>query len=268
MNAFLFKPYPIHTARLIFIIALILWHPGASAQNFEVNTIHCSMSDDNRATMNKIGKFEGHFYNVIFNTAINDSVTIKINLYGRHGEYKDVQKENLHTTFIDGFYSGESKQIYLYKTENYMNILLHETSHAILHRNLNNAPKWLNEGIATLFGRMVISNKDEVFYVKQTRYIKLLKDRMSARTFSLEDFFSYKNEDWLNADKREYLYTVSYCLIYFFAEDNIDNLQRLMLLLKEGKSSYSAINKIFGSQSKFESRFFDFYSRQSAYSNE
>ncbi|EHQ30410.1 DUF1570 domain-containing protein [Mucilaginibacter paludis] len=268
MSTLNLNPNPLNVFCLIFIIAFILGGQPLWAQNFDVNTIHCSMSDDNRATMNKIGKFEGHFYNVIFNTSMNDTVTVKINLYGRKSEYKQVQNENIHTTFIDGFYSGENKQIYLYKTENYMNILLHETSHAILYRNLNNAPKWLNEGIATLFGRMVISNKDEVFYVKQTHYIKLLKGRISDRTFSLEDFFNYKNEDWFNAEKREYLYTVAYCLIYFLAEDNIDNLQRLMILLKEGNSSYAAINKIYGSQSKFEGRFFDFYSKQSAYSSD
>jgi hypothetical protein len=254
--------------RLITCIALLGTSHIVCAQKFEVNAIHCSMNADDIAMMNKIGKFEGHFYNVIFNTGINDTVTVKINLYGRHGEYKKEQNNDIHTTFIDGFYSGDQNQIYLYKTDDYMNILLHESSHALLRHNLSPSPKWLNEGIATLFGRMVIDNKDQVFYVKQTHYIKGMKDIIATGSFNLTDFFHYRSSDWFDADKREALYTVSYCLVYFFVQTNIDDLQRFMLLLKQGNSTPSAINKMYGSMDKFQNQFLKFYSNESAYSVE
>jgi hypothetical protein len=133
-------------------IILVLVCRTAFSQIFQINNVNCHLSDDNIALLNRIAKFEAGFYNDIFGTQKNDSVTVDINIYGRLKEYNAIQKDAMNTTFIDGFYSPGQDRIFLYKGDDYMKTLFHETSHKILRNNFRNPPQWLNEGIATLLG--------------------------------------------------------------------------------------------------------------------
>lgn len=248
-----------------FLSALfILCCLSAQAQKFDINTIHCKLSEKDVAMLNQIGKFEAKFYNTIFNTTANDTLPIRINLYGKRDEYNAVQKDAMHTTFIDGFYSPGVNQVYLYKSDRFMEIMLHESSHNMLRNNLRNPPTWLNEGIATLFGNLVIQN-DGIYFNRQTGYIKMVKDQMFKGTFNLAAFFNYRQSDWYDKDAREYLYAVSYCLVYFFVKDDIENLQNILTLMKQGNKTPDAIAKVFGSFDRFEKRFSDTYKPEVGY---
>src|ERR1700760_2113491 len=90
----------IKPAFYILCFALIFCCSETQAQIFNINTINCRLSAEDMATLNLMGKFEANFYNQVFKTQKNDSVTIEINLYGRHGEYNKVQKDEMNTTFI------------------------------------------------------------------------------------------------------------------------------------------------------------------------
>lgn len=231
---------------------------SAQAQRFDLNTINCKLNKDDWAHLNQVGQFEAKFYNLVFNTTINDSLPIKINLYGSKNDYNKVQKDAMNTTFIDGFYSPDIKQMFLYKGDRYMEIMLHETSHNMLHNNLRNPPTWLNEGIATLFGYLVIRNND-IYYATQPTFVHVVKGQIYAHTFNLNSFFTYNQTDWYDKDKRNYLYSVAYCLVYFFVKDDVENLQNVLLLLKQGYNTQAALAKVFGSFDRFEKRFSDFY---------
>lgn len=237
---------------------------SAQAQKFDVNAIDCHLSKDDWAQLNKIGAFEARFYNVVFNTDANDSLHIRINLYGKKADYNKVQKLAMNTTFIDGFYSPRTNEEFLYKSDRFMEIMIHETSHNILHNNLPNPPVWLNEGIATLFGYLIVKD-GQVFYNRQDSYIKMVKDGIYRGTFNLQAYLNYSGYDWYDKNKREYLYAVAYSLVYFFVKDDINNLQNILLLMKQGYSTTDAISRIFGSFERFDKRFKDFYKPDVAY---
>lgn len=237
---------------------------SAQAQKFDINALNCHLSTADMAMLNKIGQFEAKFYNVVFNTDVNDSLPIRINLYGKQSEYNKVQKDAMHTTFIDGFYSPGNNQVFLYKGDRYMEIMLHESSHNMLRNNLRNPPTWLNEGIATMFGSLLIKDND-IYYNRQNGSIKILKDRLYQGTFNLAAFFNYKQNDWYNKDARDYLYAVSYCIVYFFVKDDIESLQNVLTLMKQGYSTTDALAKVFGSFDRFEKRFKDFYKPEVGY---
>jgi hypothetical protein len=186
-------------------------------------------------------------------------VTIVIELYGKHGEYKQVQKDQLHTTFIDGFYSPMQNRIFLYKSNDYMKTLFHETSHNLLHYNYPNAPQWLHEGIATLLGYLVETTDNRVLYVPQPVYVRQVKDSIRARRFDMNNFFRYKNSDWLDEGKRPMLYATSYSIVYFLANQDKDYLGQIMVLMKKGTSTYNAFKTAFGSVDEFQRQFNTFY---------
>jgi hypothetical protein len=237
---------------------------SAQAQKFNVNTINCKLSKDNWAYLNKIGQFEAKFYNVVFNTTANDTLPIQINLYGKLAEYNQVQKEAMNTTFIDGFYSPAANRVFVYKSDRFMEILLHESSHNMLQNNMRNSPEWLNEGIATLFGYLIVQNND-IYYNKQQWLIKIVKDQIFTGKFNLSGFFKYRQADWYDKDARDYLYGVSYCLVYFFVKDDIENLQNVLLLMKQHYTTQAALAKVFGTFERFEKRFTDFYKPEVGY---
>jgi len=251
----MYRVKPIVYVLLLFIA---LSYP-AKAQFFYIDKINCKLSSDDEALLNRMGKFEAQFYNQVFSTQKNDSVNIVIELYGKHGEYKQVQKDQLNTTFIDGFYSPMQNRIFLYKSDHYMETLFHETSHNLLHYNYPNAPKWLNEGIATLLGYLVETTNNQVRYVPQSDYVRQVRDSIRNRKFELEQFFNYKNSDWFVEAKRPMLYATSYCLIYFLINQDKDQLGPILVLMKQEYSSSNAIKKTFGSFENFNSKFLYFY---------
>jgi hypothetical protein len=247
---------------ILFLLSLLLvvFHP-AKAQLFHINTINCKLSSEDEALLNRMGKFEAAFYNQVFGTQKNDSVTIDINLYGRHGEYKQVQKEAMHTTFIDGFYSHKENKIFMYKSGDYMKTLFHETSHNILRYNYPNAPQWLNEGIATLLGYLVETTDNRVLYVPQAGFVRQVKDSIRARKFDMNNFFRYKSTDWFDEGKRPMLYATSYSIIYFLVNQDKDYLAQILVLMKKGASTYNAFKTAFGSVEEFQNQFYIFYLR-------
>lgn len=259
--------YPLLQLKLsvsLIILLLFVFSYPAKAQKFEVYAHNCHMSNDDMTLLNRMGQFEAKFYNIVFNTTINDSAVVKVNLYGKQSEYNKLQKDVMNTTFTSGFYSPAVNEISLYKGDEFMKVMVHETSHNLLQYNMNNSPKWLNEGIATLFGYTEIKG-DEIYYIRQNDHIKLVKDRMVMGTFNLAGYFSYRNADWYQKAEANYLYGVAYCLVYFFVKDDMENLQRMLVLMKKGYNTTDAIAKVFGSFAKFEKRFADFYKPEVSY---
>jgi hypothetical protein len=82
------------SARIFYIIfwGCCLCIKASLAQTYHIDYIHSSLSDKDLASLNRMAKFQAAFYNQVFQTTKNDSLVISVGLYGRHGEYKDVQK--------------------------------------------------------------------------------------------------------------------------------------------------------------------------------
>jgi hypothetical protein len=248
----------------LLVLLLLLTGFSSKAQVIKINKVNSYLSKEDEAYISKIAVFEVKFFNAVFSTQKNDSVHVNVDLFGKLKEYNVVQNGAMNTTFIDGFYSPGNNRIHVFKGDRYMNTLIHETSHCILENNYRNSPKWLNEGVATLFGNLVLQN-GEVYYTKSLPNINLVKDMIYDGTFNLKSFFNYNDRDFFDKDKRPYVYAVSYDIIYFLVNFDIDYLQRTLVLMQQGYSTMDAFDKVFGGFDKFEKRFKDFYKPQPGY---
>jgi hypothetical protein len=243
---------------LVLGVCLLL-AKASNAQSYHIDYIHSSLNDKDLALLNRMAKFEAMFYNQVFQTTKNDSLIISVNLYGRHGEYNDVQKGEIHTTFIDGFYMGKENKIYLYKSGHYMETLFHETSHNFLRNNYPNAPRWLSEGIATLLGYLVETTDDRVLYMPQRNLIRQVRDSIRTYHFSLDNYFGYKDADWFSQDKRLMLYAGAYSIVFFLVNQEKDHLAPILVSMQHGYSSQAAFKKEFGSIENFTRQFYGYY---------
>jgi len=244
---------------IVLVLLLCIIAASAQAQIFHINTINCKLTNTDVELLNKMGRFEANFYNQVFGTTKNDSLIVDINLYGKRGEYKQVQKDAIHTTFIDGFYSPVDNKIFVYKSDEYMKTLFHETSHNLLRYNFPHPPQWLNEGIATLLGYLVETTDNRILYDPQVQYIKQVKDSLRNNRFNFNNFFANKGQDWFNKEKRPMLYATSYCIIYFMINQDKDYLAPILVLMKKGYSTSEAIKAVFGSLAEFTNQFHYFY---------
>lgn len=243
---------------LLFGLCLLLTKLS-NAQSYHIDYIHSNLNDKDLALLNRMAKFQATFYNQVFNTTKNDSLTINVSLYGRQNEYKEVQKGEIHTTFIDGFYMGKENKIYLYKSGRYMETLFHETSHNFLRNNYSNAPRWLSEGIATLLGYLVETTDDHVLYMPQRNLIRQVRDSIRIYHFSFDNYFSYKDADWFNQDKRLMLYAGAYSIIFFLINQEKDHLAPILVSMKQGYTTQAAFKKEFGTIDNFSRQFFAYY---------
>ena len=248
----------------LFALLLLLAGFSSKAQVIKINPINSYLSKEDEAYFSKIAAFEVKFFNAVFNTQKNDSVHVNVDLFGKHKEYDALQTKAINTTFIDGFYSPSNNKVVVYKSDRYMSVMIHETSHCILEHNYRNSPRWLNEGVATLFSNLVLQN-GEVYYTKNLGNINLVKDMIYDGTFNLKSFFNYNVGDFYDKEKRPYVYAVSYDIIYFLVNFDIDYLQRTLVLMQQGYSTMDAFDKVFGGFNKFEKRFKDFYKPQPGY---
>ena len=81
-------------------------------------------------------------------------------------------KGNLHPAGI--YVAGEDKNYVIVQAdvagENPYHVIYHEYTHAILHRNFRDLPRWLDEGFAELCGNTLIQSRKSI-WASRTRTI-------------------------------------------------------------------------------------------------
>jgi hypothetical protein len=244
---------------VLILVALLLVNHQANAQLFRINTINCKLNKDDLDLLNRMGKFEAAFYNQIFSTTKNDSVTVDINLYGRMSDYKQVRKITGVPTYADGYYSPAENRIYLYKSDRYMRTLLHETSHNLLQYNLARTPRWLTEGIASILENLVETTDNQILYMPQGPRVRQVRDSIRARTFEITNYFNISELDWMRVDKAQMMYSSAYSIIFFLINQHEDYLTQMLVLMKQGYTAQNALKKTFGSMEQFRQKYNYFY---------
>lgn len=235
----------------------------ASAQTFKIIKVHCQLSREDTATIYKIARYEAAFYNAVFETTKNDSVTINIHVFGRKADFKQTPDgENSLHVFADGYYLDKTGEIFVLKTEHVNSALLHEISHAFLHLNLKNPPKWFDEGLATYFGSLIVEN-NQIFYTPVVGRIERIKEMIARKEFDLNDFLQYNNQNWsFNHQAITDKYTIAYSIIYFMVKTNLNLIKQMADGLKNGQTANEVFAEIFGSSEGFTNRYNNFYQQQ------
>ena len=245
---------------LCFLLANV---ETASAQTFKIIKIHCQLSREDTAAIYKIARYEASFYNAVFDTQKNDSVAINIHVFGRKADFKQTPDgENSLHFFADGYYLEKTGEIFVLKTEHVNSALLHEISHAFLHLNLKNPPKWFDEGLAVYFGSLIVDN-NQIFYTPVVGRIERVKEMIAGKQFVPDDFLRYNNQNWgLNHQSITDKYTIAYSIIYFMVKTNLNFIKHMADGLKNGQTANQVFTEIFGSAQGFNNRYTNFYQQQ------
>ncbi len=264
-NSFLFNLKFCLMSKVFFILCcFIIFFCGekSSAQILKIEKIHCSLNKDDAASVQKIAQYEIEFYNAVFDTQKNDSLKINVRIYGRKKDFLlTPDGENACNAGADGYFLAGTQDVYVLKTEHLNNALLHELSHAILHQNIKNLPQWLDEGLATYLGSLIV-DKNEIFYAPITGRIERIKELAEKGDLHLAGFLN-NNTRW-KGDKSTYTdqYTIAYSIIYFLVKTNLNLIKNITDGLRQNQPPIDILSRDFNSFQFFQSKYLNFYKNQ------
>jgi hypothetical protein len=244
--------------RLILLLSLIA-PLSLFSQKLVVENKDCKLPEKDLKEIKKILNYEAKLYNDLFNTGINDSLEIQVNLFGNKNDFKEAKHRyagRLHR--INGFYSTATAQCYVLKGRDYKGVIIHEASHRLLAYNIRSHSRWLTEGLAEFFETLEVQN-DEVVFSAQAGRIKRVRDIVTAQRFDLLNFLNKPNSEWREKENVPDLYSISYSLVYFMIKKKPNALKQMLLLIDEGQSEWSALEFAYGGFKQFETDYINFY---------
>lgn len=246
--------------KALFSVLFILFTTlTAIAQKVVLHESGFALSDQEKNAILKFADYEAMIYNGLFNTVKNDSLNITINIYKKFSDYKQAcQNLGLPVLSRSGFYSPAVREVFIFKDAGFMTTLVHEMSHCFMHNNISGPPRWFNEGIAVFFESLSVED-GEVSVTTQPARIQAVKREIYSDNVHLADFLELDQEAWMNKSKLDYMYNVSYSLVFFITKTNPQATKRVILALQEGYSSTKAIELVFGSIHSFELMYKLFY---------
>ncbi|MBC8052304.1 MAG: DUF1570 domain-containing protein [Sphingobacteriaceae bacterium] len=245
------------TRSLLFLPCFLILAVNCFAQKIRIENSDGKVSESDIIEIRKISRFEKDLYNNLFNTRDNDSLVVKVTILGA-ASFKKVQKNYSGLHNVVGFYTPSLDESFVLRRSGYLSTVIHEMSHCFLSHNLNNPPRWLNEGIAEFCGSMVIDG-DRVSYAPDAGRLKAVKTMVSKSSLDLYRHINLADNQWHDLNQRTDLYSISYAVIYFLIKKNPSILKRMLLLMKEGQSSVNAIEYTYGGFNNFQNDFNVFY---------
>ncbi|WP_158280779.1 DUF1570 domain-containing protein [Pararcticibacter amylolyticus] len=248
--------------RLLFLMfGILAFSNQGYSQRLVINEVGFKLEDDVKRQISLLAEYEAQIYNGLFDTRRNDSLLITINIYKKFSDYK---KSSLNTggkpISATGFYSPYQKQVFVYKHDDFMRTLVHEMSHCFMHDNMGpEVPRWLNEGVAVFFESMEVKY-NEVSVTVQAGRLSAVRKYVADGDFDLVRFFQTPGTLWLDKSKLDYLYNVSYSIVFFLMRSNPAAARKLIRELSKEKDSVRAIERLpYGRIDQFEARYKLFY---------
>jgi hypothetical protein len=246
----------------MLVFSLCVMMKNTSAQKIIFNEIGFKLKSAEREEIQKLAKYEVKIYNSLFKQVNSDSLIIQLYLYRNSKDFKFIlDKYHIKGLTESGFYSPSDKKLFVfYKDAKAINTVMHEISHALLHHNLKNAQNWFNEGLAVFLESLEIENNEIAVYT-QHNYIDFIKKLLFEKGINFKDFFNESQQPWLIKERQQYLYAVSYSIIYFIIQTQPAYIKEIALLMKTQKDPQLILGKLYGDFKSFENKYKVFYSR-------
>ncbi|HET6977642.1 MAG TPA: tetratricopeptide repeat protein [Pyrinomonadaceae bacterium] len=198
--------------------------------------------------------FHRSFARLISRNVINSSIPTTVIIFKDEASFRPFKP----------FYQGRSANISGYfqpgDDVNYIAISLdprdrdpfgtafHEYVHLHLKDNIPNAPLWLNEGLAELYGSLQFSGNDALLGAPIYPYLQLLRGEgliPLTTLFSIGTDSPHYNED----DKTGIFYGQSWALVHYLMlgdSGRQEQFKRFLQMLSSGSDSAKAIESAFG----------------------
>jgi len=210
----------------------------------------------------KVIEYQLSFYKKVFPKENIQPSDVKLHIYTDITAYLMMQKELYGSVRIGlgGFYSRKNKEAVVCKDKKektFLHTCYHELSHFFTNTYFEAIPIWLNEGLAVYFASLKVSDKN-VQPQENHRCTARVKTMIDIRDINIKDFMTWSHPKFkkMAATHDSYGYALGYSIVNFLMKKDPDFLVSYIRLLKEGKSSEEAMEKLYtGGFIQFEKDF-------------
>jgi len=192
--------------------------------------------------------------------------SVNLTVFNNYGNYLVYQKEQFGYVRYNsmGFYSPVNKEAVVCKDKqkkDFLKTCYHELSHFFIRNYMPVSPVWLDEGLATYFGNIKISNSIKHEY--NVYLIARVKTMIELKDIDLKSFINWNHEKFydISFSQDGYGYALAYSIISFLMQNEatmivvIDNIYK-------GKNSYETLDNAYkGGFTAFEKDFIAFVKR-------
>lgn len=254
--------------RIIYLLSVIFISSNLFTQNIIFKNIGAPISKKDSIKIIDMIYAEMNFYNKIYSI---DSAYIKLNIYDDKSAYEEVRsKYRMKGVAGGGFFRSEDTTCYVLRNKNrergYLPIVYHEMSHYFTRRIINKTPPiWLTEGLSEYFEYSEMKKKRLTHYLSE--YVKgRIKTMIEIKEIDLKKHIALSYHDFMKRQitDENYSYTLSHGIVYFLIEKDFEQFKTIVLKIKDGSSSYDAIQETYsGGFVQFERDFIAYYSKKS-----
>lgn len=241
--------------RLYFTVLFCFSLTFGFAQKITFNPVGFELKPEDSAKIQRMASFEAKIFNGLYNNLINDSLHITLNLYNKRKDFKILlDQHGIKGLTESGFYSPSTNQSYVYfeGTEN-LSTILHELSHAFLKNNSKYYPRWLTEGLAE-FLETLEEKQFNIQIVSQYNRLEKMKEFQREKKLDLEAFLK-DAPSWRDKKRINYMYTVSYALIYYLYKKDPQLISKMTQLYRNGYSNEYVFQSLAGDIYQLENGF-------------
>jgi hypothetical protein len=254
--------------RYIYLLAAIFMASNLLGQRFVFENIGVPISEKDSLQIENMIRYQMDFYNRIFPV---NFAHIKLNVFDDLEEYIAARKNNkpVEIGTMSGFFSPKDSICYVYRPQKRRNehlpLIYHEISHYFTHllMQAERAPNWLGEGLSEYFRHFEIKrNKPDHYLSSNTK--GRIKTLIKQKNIDLRNFITFNYNSFSkrqHVDKND-IYVLAHGMVYFLIEKDFEQFKAMVLEIKNGNSSFDAINAIYpGGFARFEADFMVYFGK-------
>jgi hypothetical protein len=246
--------------KIISFLFAIFCVVNISAQDFTFENLGNPISKKDSAKIIRMIAYEVDFFNKI---SPLDSVYVKLVVV----DDKEISKLKYAKRLNDvrGFYNDKLKTSFVRrkKGEDFLLIVYHENVHYLLHLLMKKPPVWLGEGLSDYFYHATASKKKIVHDMDEYEKGRI-KTMIEIKDIDLKDFLTLKRPEFQKKHRtnENYAYVLSHSIVYFLIEKDFNQFKQMVLKIKDGSSSYDAVDSTYsGGFAQFETDFIAYFSK-------
>ncbi|QHT70484.1 DUF1570 domain-containing protein [Rhodocytophaga rosea] len=161
----------------------------------------CASDKQTHERMLKGINFLYEYYQTQFGYDFTPELVVKIRVFENFDGYKKyIRKASPSTTGSNvGLYIHKLHEAIVWKNKNedmFLSTVFHETNHLLLRSNIDNCPKWINEGLSEYFEFLDVTGEEVQIRPQLVKDDKIKKWVASQKMPDMYGYLTKYNEDW------------------------------------------------------------------------
>jgi len=258
--------------RCISLLAVVFIVSNLWGQHFVFENLGIPISKRDSAQIVTMIHYQMDFYNKIYPI---DSAHVRLKIFDDSTKYIIARNNTIIPVtagigVMSGFFSHRDSIAYVWRPHQRRNeqlpLIYHEIAHYFTHLLFPGKyqPKWLNEGLSRYFQYSERTRRKGTIHHLDSYTRRQIKTMIELKTLDLNNVMRLSHNFFLRTqtNNQSIVGTVAHGMVYFLIEENFNQFKAMVLEIKNGKSSFEAIDATYpGGFVQFEADFMNYFKK-------